>query len=780
MISTAPQGGEPEEGGVSAARYLSALRRYKWLVLAFAGLGAAGGVAATRFIKPKYEARATIWISQATPPAGDRSGPIRAEELLAATSWVELLRSFTIVDSVVLKDRLFLKPAKLGDTVVFRDVRVGTRVIPDQYVLNIDQAGRIYTIALAKTGAVVDRGLIGDSVGARIGLRWHPDTAVLRRDTRIAFTLTTPRDASLALLDVIQASLERNSNFLRLTLTGSDPVVTSATLNTWVKEFVATAAELKRRNLTEFSKILSAQLRYAGEQLRTAEVALETFRVNTITLPSESTPITPGIEATKGPVFSNFFSRKIEYDNVRRDRDALERILNGLSTNQTDIGTIASIPGLLQTPGADALSGAFKELYAKEAELRNAERMYTDEHRTVKALRETVRSLRAETLPRLGFQLLAALKDREADLSARLDAESRDMRGIPSRTIEEMRLRREVATAENLYTTLQNRFEEATLAEASSVPDVTILDLASPPNRPRADTKPRVIAMSLAAGLGLGLALALLLDRLDQRFRYPEQVRDDLRLQVLGTVPTLSSGRKPASTDEAARVVEAFREVRLQLQHSTAPGEPLLFTITSTSSGDGKSMVSANLALSFAEAGYRTLLIDGDTRRGTLHDVFAATRRPGFIELLSGAATPEDAFRSTTHPQLTLLPSGGRGHKNPELLAGATLPTFLNQMRDRFDAIVVDSPPLAAGIDAFALSTACGNAVLVLRQRKTDVRLTAMKLEILERLPLRIVGAVLNSVESKGLYKYYFYERTGSDVPDDETPAPIQIGRVTA
>jgi Mrp family chromosome partitioning ATPase len=118
--------------------------------------------------------------------------------------------------------------------------------------------------------------------------------------------------------------------------------------------------------------------------------------------------------------------------------------------------------------------------------------------------------------------------------------------------------------------------------------------------------------MGVLGSLGAGLALAFLLDRFDPRFRYPEQASQELGLTILGVVPEIKNGR--TTPDETAQLIEAFRSVRMSLAHSFGSAGPVLLTVTSPGAGDGKSLVSANLSLSFAEAGYNTLLIDGDTR----------------------------------------------------------------------------------------------------------------------------------------------------------------------
>jgi tyrosine-protein kinase Etk/Wzc len=205
-----------------------------------------------------------------------------------------------------------------------------------------------------------------------------------------------------------------------------------------------------------------------------------------------------------------------------------------------------------------------------------------------------------------------------------------------------------------------------------------------------------------------------------------------------------------------------------------------MFTISSPGAGDGKSLVSSNLALSFAEAGYRTVLVDGDTRRGQLHAMFGANRRPGLLDYLGGDAPLDAVLRNSTHEKLTLIPCGTRRHRGPELLHSQAMLQLITDLRERFDVIIVDSPPLGAGVDPFVLGAATGNMVVVLRTGATDRKMAEAKLKLLERLPIRPLGAVLNDIRAQGVYRYYTYLYGYTTSEDDEMPrlAP-QVGELT-
>ena len=156
---------------------------------------------------------------------------------------------------------------------------------------------------------------------------------------------------------------------------------------------------------------------------------------------------------------------------------------------------------------------------------------------------------------------------------------------------------------------------------------------------------------------------------------------------------------------------------------------------------------------------YRTLLIDGDIRRGALHEVFGPLEQaPGLLDYLAGEAQLEDVLRPTQqHVNLSVIPCGTRRRHGPELLASERMAGLIRELRTQFDAIIVDSAPLGAGIDAYALGSATGNMVIVLRAGETDRKLAQAKLTVLDRMPIRLLGTILNDIGEMPQFKYYYY-----------------------
>lgn len=755
-----------EEGGsqLNPRRLLGAVVRHKWLVLAVALVGTAAGLLYARTLPDEYVAQSTVWI-EAQPAGG---GPIRSQELLSETAWIELLRSFVVLDAVVMEERLFLDVTDPASAAVFDGMALDETFRPGEYRLDLDSRRGSYQL-LAAGGELLETGAIGDSIGAAIGLLWHPSAAELRGRRRIEFRVRVPREASMLLGSALTTRMDHNGNFLRLQMRGESPEQTAGVLNTVAERFVDVAGELKRGHLVELSALLEEQLDYAQRNLEDAERQLEGFRVSTITLPSErSAPMAAGLEITRDPVFGSFFQMRIDQEEVRRDRQAiLSAISGGVSVEALEV-----IPSVRNS---SQLLTVLSELTTARAELRTLRYRYTEEHEPVRELADRVRRLEQETVPEMARALAAQLGARDAAIQRQIGDASREIAEIPPRAIEEARLRRQVSVTEDLYTTLQRRYEETRLASASTVPDVRILDRASVPQSPVNDQKSRIMLLAMLGSLALGLLGALARDRFDHTIRYADQVSDDMGLTVLGAVPELKERRQRLERESTAEALEAFRGIRMNLLYAYGAAGPVVVAVSSPGPGDGKSFVTSNLALSFADLGKRVLLMDGDVRRGTLHRVVTRKRSPGLTDLLAGEATREQVIQSTAFKNVSFIGSGKLRVVGPELISSPRMRTLLADLRNDYDVILIDTAPLGAGIDPFVFGALTGNMVLVLRTDITNKDLAESKLDLVARLPIRILGSVINGLKDRdhSYYHRYYSYLPGYEAVDEEEPAAM-------
>ena len=770
--ATLPAAAVTSRGGAAGEtdwqHYFGAVRRRKWTVIAITLLGTAVGLFASRLVHPPYSATALLWFEtkDRAAAARDPRSASEGDELLNPSGWIDLVESNAVLEEVVRQRRLYLRPQDLGDSSLLATLQLEGTPVPGAYRYAVDREGRTFT--LQNGGRVVQTDSLDRPVGQgrELGFSWSPRPGLVAPGHSIDFVLSTPADAArqfkktLSVTTDVDPALMRtgtDANFLRIQLTGSRPAELAATVNAIADRVVVVAADLKRIKLVELGRILDEQRQHALGSLRAAEAAQRDFRMRSAgVLRQGAPPVSATLRGGGDPVFERSFDTKLALDSVQRDRQALERALAQKGDSGPPVEALQAI-GAVQKSAE--LSLALQELTTKQATLRALRYRYTEASEPVQRVRGEVQTLLRNTIPTLARGLDSDLAAREEQLGRRADAAFGYLHDLPPLALEEARLQRDVTIAEQLFTTVQQSYNQTQLAAVSTLPDVRILDRATAPDRPDRNWTPLFACASFVVSLGLAVFGVIMLDGLDHKVRYPEHVTHQMRLSILGAVPRfdwrhLGNGK---TAEAAAPVVEALRGLRLRLSHAGGSG-PLLVTVTSPGVGEGKSFLSCNLALAFADAGYRTLLIDGDVRRGGQHRMLGLHREPGLVDFLAGDLPFETVVQATRHPGLRFIGCGARRPSAPELLSSDVMTDLIDRVRAECGVVLVDSPPLAVGVDPYVLATRTGNVLIVLRAGVSDLDLAAAKLDVLDTLPVRVLGAVLNDVRPYGAYRYYTYD----------------------
>lgn len=745
--------------GLDVRRLLESLWRWKWLIVGCTVLGIAGGLIASRFVTPMYQTRGTIWLERDQ----QRGGPLRAQDPLAGQGWSSVFRSNAVVEPVVRDLKLYLNTGALEgvDARAFDNFRIGESTVGGEYTLEVEPGGA-YELTLADTSAV-ERGELGGAIGESFGFDWTPPATMFEDEARASFTVLTTRQAVMRLQSALSVNYSEDAGIFTASLTWPNAEESARLLNALQDQFIETATDLKNAQLRETLAILRTQTDSAYQRLAGAESAYQQFRVGAITQPSEGQLI-PGTGPASGrggsiaqgdPVFGQFFQTRLERSELEMELEQLGRILQEVrSTGYVDMLTLMSLSSANQHPGLESTLTLLSE---KEAERRALLATFTEQAEPVQIISDEIDQIKQNAIPALLTELIEQLQQRLSSVEEQLAVRGQELQAIPGRTIEQARLEREMRAAETLHDNLQSNMKQAELAEATSSPGLQVLDRASVPLSPTEDTVPRIMLMASLAGLGLGLAGALLLDRMDKRIRYPDQIERGLGLPLLGIVPRLDA----AGGVDANVAVEAFRSIRVQISHSNGTSRGLVL-VTSPAPRDGKSMVAANLAISYASAGFRTALVDADIRRGHAEEMFAVNRSPGLADYLRGETTPEDIRQATNVDGLTVIAKGSGKNFNLELLDSVEMDALLTALKADFDVVVLDAPPLAAGADALVLGRRADKVVLVLRAGETDEVLARAKLELIGNVDVPIVGAVLNAVPTSShyypYYANYYYE----------------------
>ncbi len=745
--------GQQVPEGTDWERIAKLLWQRKLWILATVVLGTAIGLGVSRLLPREYETFTRIWLEEQQNTGG---GTTSSGQLLQGEGWADVIQSravlVPVVDDLALQVEV-LSPAGLERSDIGR-VETGPELVSGIYTLTVHSDGT-WSLDLDGQGRV-ETGGPSQAVGTSVGFSWLPPPALLETAREIRLSLSSQREAVFKLAGGLNIRYNPNASIIRASLTWKDRDEAAPILNTLADRFIQVANDLKKQKIREEVQMLNQQTAFTEERLVSAEYALENHRIAAITEPSEPmvAPLPTGGAATsqRDPLFDTFQQNKLQADQLQYDLDQLRQIERSvLSGAEPNLLALQLVPSVGQSA---ELKAAIADLENKEAEKRTLLYEYTEEFPQVAQLTGEIQDLQERILPAALARLQREMQNQIDLLERQVEARSAQLREIPTRTIRGARLQREVDHAATLHNNLLLRLKQAELVEATAGPGIQVLDPAWPPGTPLGEKPGRIILLFAMGSFGLGIAGVLVFDMLDKRIRYPDQVTTSLGLPVLGVVPRLEAAPHPASPT-AAIAVESFRGLRTQIAHSDGNVEGITL-VTSPAPREGKSMVSANLAISYATAGYRTLLFDGDTRRGRAQEMFGLERSPGLTDYLMERATLEEIVQETSVQNLKLVARGAPGGFNADLLESDRMQDLMSTLRGRFDVIVIDGPPLAAGADVLMLGQRSDKVVVVLRAGATKEDLARAKLETLGNVQLPIVGAVLNAMpKSSPYYEYY-------------------------
>jgi polysaccharide biosynthesis transport protein len=279
------------------------------------------------------------------------------------------------------------------------------------------------------------------------------------------------------------------------------------------------------------------------------------------------------------------------------------------------------------------------------------------------------------------------------------------------------------------------------------------------------------LAPYLLGGAAIGFlllsGLAVLMDLADHSYRNPDEIAKDLNMPVLGHVPVmdLSKVKKKIEACDGSlttihhnrgQVSEAYRAVRTGLFFSNRGGELKVIQVTSPVPGDGKSTLSSNLAVTMAQSGRRVLLIDADFRRPRIAKIFGIDADVGMAAVVAERAELDDAIYSSPVPNLSIMPGGKRPSNPAELLSSRRFKHLIDLLREKFDVIIIDTPPLLAVSDPGAVAAIVDGVVLTMRLRRNVKPLATRATKILESVDARLLGVVVNGVSSEAGYGYSY------------------------
>jgi tyrosine-protein kinase Etk/Wzc len=765
---------------VSLAGVARALIRARRLI---AGLVLAGVIAAiglTLLQTPEYESEATIQIhaqrasrgsglAELGPAIGlpglvDDAGGIETDMLVMTSRRIVE----HVVDSLSLHVQVVEPPVARSD--VFSVVRAPRDVSPLSLELRRDGSAG-YRVRVESASAspphpeMIKPGEPFLVHGVELALREQPDVGGVDRMSIVIRPFRDAVEAVRSELEVARAG--RGTQIVTVAYRNRDPVIAAAVPNAIMDAFIHHKNETNKAENRSRANFLRQQVAHYEVELTEAETRLREFRERQqiISIQDQAT------EQVRR--FAQLQSRR---DELQEERDALRRLLSRVQTESAGAGAedayrqLASFPVFFANPTIQNIIRSLIDLENSRAQLMVRR---TEENIDVQGIDKRIDELESQLLE-TAENYLESRENQMASLDATLAEFAHQAVTVPAREVEFARLSEQRELLGGIHQQLQMRLHEVEVEEAVEPMYVQLLDpalVAEDPASPRP-----LLNVVLGAMLGMGLALMLLFVRqaLDTKVRS----RADVQLAAGGLpilaaiprnasvqnrsalrIPQLPFLRRPQSRRVDSAVVardeplsvaaEAYRALRTRLFLRRSTAAPSTIVIISAVAGEGKSTSAANLAVALAQQGSRTLLIDGDLRKGRQHDLFAFAQSPGLAEFLRGERPLAGLVHSLqlTDGILDVLPAGRYPPNPAELIGGAGLASALAHWQESYEHIVVDTPPLSLAADAAVLcSYPHTSALVVARAGFSDRDAIEHVHDELTALGIRIDGVIVTEV----------------------------------
>jgi tyrosine-protein kinase Etk/Wzc len=652
----------------------------------------------------------------------------------------------------------------------FQAVDVGEITAPERYTLTLLE-GSSFIVWRMEEKREIGRGAIGALFqGERFAFRL--ESQELQAGDKIAFTLLPFLQATALFQSNTNAVLQRKTELVEISAQDSSPTLASAMASALTQAYIHFSLQQKTQEAAQLLDFVDRQLTAAQAQLRTSEGKLKRFKEKKgfIVLNSEA-------QATLEQMTKSESALREQQSALKEAEDLLRRLQT--SEAALDIRAVHAVGSGLGSPVLVSLA---ERLSTLQVTLNGLRTKYAPQHPAMLQAEQQVQGAKEKLVEELST-FIANLRSRAAAHQATVREYEKRLEKLPQAELELANLTRQARVNEETYAFLLKKREETRLLEASTVSNLHIIDTPLPPTVPVSPRKMRSLLIAAGFGLMLGVGLAFGVEYFDDSIKLIEEVEQCFGLPLLGAIPAVSaSSRKrslvllPQGQERAVAVAdvaaaEGFRSLRTNLQRLDIGGARCKqLAITSPQAHDGKSTVTANLAIYLGLMGQRTLLVDTDLRQPRLSETFGLAQLPGLTAVLRSELLWHEAVRPVGN-HLALLPCGEPTWNSSELLASQRMRKLVSEWEVAYDYILFDAPPVLAVTDPVIIGALCHGVLLVVRANVTSTRAFKRGQTLLEMAQVPIVGVVLNGFKVTRGYSSNHYTDFSYYREDKKEPA---------
>ena len=595
-----------------------------------------------------------------------------------------------------------------------------------------------------------------------------------------ANTLKSINEIANDLRKSVQIKQKEELDFINITSESESPVEAALIANTFAKKYLEFNLQENRKQVTVIKKFLGEQLKEKQQELYIAEDAIKSYQLKKggaqldqqaqllvskladfeaqknsakidISISQEKLDQYKREMEKKDPSISSFLSNKSSEPYLKKLQDQIASIETqrdvALASSKTTKANVAIVEEY------NSKIEALKEKLNKSMEMYRAD-ILSSSPEEIKDLSQKIFQ------EQVTYQSLVASNN---SLSNVINSYEQRFNQLPSSTLELARLERERQADENLYNILNEKYQEAQLNEQATLGNVIVLNKAYPSKNPAKPNRIMIIIIGLIFGIGFGFGFVYIKSYFNKTVKSPEDLKDR-NINVLSWIPKIKEFSSKFNESELivaknpdSLQSEAFKTLRTRIQFSTDKDLKVIL-ITSPAPGEGKSIITANLAVSFAQDHKKTVILDCDLRKPRIHTIFGDEDPNGFLNYFFGKASYESIIKKTEVRNLDYI-TGGSIPPNPsEILGSPRMKAFLLKLKNEYDLIIIDSPPIMAVSDSEILSRLSDGNLLVATSESTEMDWLEESVELLSHDKNKFLGVILNKFNYKsGYHSYYKY-----------------------
>jgi capsular exopolysaccharide synthesis family protein len=545
----------------------------------------------------------------------------------------------------------------------------------------------------------------------------------------------------------------KNTQLLEISYASANAKLAAKMVNTLMQQFLEISMEGRLSSFQSAGIFLDKQIEKAKIKLEKSEKELNQFarRTGIISLDSRL----------------NLIMRQLEEVNAALSEAVTVRIAKESMYRQTQKTGGENLPAVMDNELLQELKSEYNALLSEYQVLSTT---FKDEYPKIKEIKAKMQDLynrytleQKRIIDSIRLEYEAAL-DNEKRLTEKAESQKQLAIELNDKATQYKILEREVSSNKEVYNSLLSRSKEISASVGSGGGNLEIIDTARPPLSPYKPNVRRRLLMGIMLGMFGGIGLAFLLEYMDNTVKNPEEFTKRYRIPVLGLIPythhELEEDRELAFmfyNDPKAPLSEAIRTTMFSIELSSSETPPKTMVLTSVLPDVGKSTLSCNFCLSLLTSGARVLLIDTDLRKPTLHQLFDITDNSrGLSSFLAGSVDIKEVMRKTQFENLYFIPSGPIPPNPAELLASSRMRSFITTAAEKFDYIIIDTPPFHGFAEILIMSNMVDGVILVSELSKTPRDGIEYFKKAVTNVGGKILGVLVNKAGRGGKgYRYY-------------------------